>query len=84
MSHRPQTNYFAEDGYRYGVMFGDGSVAEYWNGKTQRYHAEAYLAKVLEEHRRWREAGAAEGMPQHSPDVITLARARLGQPWERI
>lgn len=83
MSHRPQSNYFAEDGYRYGVMFNDGSVAEYWNGKTQRYHAEAYLAKVLEEHRLWREHHPSPD-PNYMPDHITLARARLGQPWERI
>ena len=26
-------NYLAPDGYRYGVMFNDGSVSERWNGE---------------------------------------------------
>jgi len=38
---RGEHNFWDEDGYRYGVRFGDGSVRSVWNGKTQREQAEA-------------------------------------------
>ena len=34
-----QSNYYAPDGFRYGVMFSDGSVRAIWNGPTQRERA---------------------------------------------
>ena len=37
---RQEGNFYAPDGYRYGVMFADGSVRNIWNGKTQRQRAE--------------------------------------------
>lgn len=68
------SNELAPDGYRYGVMFGDGSVAERWNGRTQRDRAAAYAEGVVAEHlEQWGRA-----------DRVTLARRRPGQPWERV
>ena len=68
-------NYLAPDGYRYGVMFTDGSVAEYWNGRTQRERAEEYAAKVVADQTAW-----SGGRHDH----ITLARQRPGEPWTRV
>lgn len=64
-----QANYVAPDGYRYGVMFNDGSVTERWNGHTQRQRAElhAWLWALL-----------------YKPDNITLARRLPDGPWERV
>lgn len=70
-----QTNYWAPDGYRYGVMFDDGAVADLWNGSTQRERAEEYLAKTL--------AFVSNALHRPSRDRITLARMRSGEPWER-
>ena len=61
-------NYYAPDGYRYGVMFNDGSVGEWFNGRTQREQAE-------------REAAQCNQM--FPRDNITVARRRPGGPWER-
>ena len=61
-------NYLAPDGYRYGVMFNDGSVSERWNGKTQREQAEHEARQCNQLFPR---------------DNITLARRRPGQPWTR-
>lgn len=33
----------ALDGYQYGAMFEDGSVARRWNGRTQRRKVEEYI-----------------------------------------
>lgn len=62
-------NYLAPDGYRYGVMYNDGSVGEWFNGRTQRERAAALAA-----------ADAVE----FAPDNITLARKRPGGRWERV
>jgi hypothetical protein len=62
-------NRYAPDGYRYGVMFDDGSVAHRWNGATQRERAESYLAQMLE---------------LFPGDNITLARARPDGTWKRV
>ena len=59
-------NYLAPDGYRYGVMFNDGSVAARWNGKTQRRRAAEYAKNC-----------AAD----FHPDNITLARWKPGDEW---
>ena len=61
-------NYLAPDGYRYGVMFNDGSVSEIWNGRTQRERATEEVARLAAEHSR---------------DHITLARMRPGEAWAR-
>lgn len=71
-------NYYAPDGYRYGVMFSDGSVAAYWNGRTQRERAEEYRDTVLADQRE-RLAGT-----ERKPDNVTLARRALGQSWTRV
>lgn len=65
----PAPNYYAPDGWRYGVMFGDGSVASYWNGRTQREHASEF---------------AEDTARTYAPDRITLARRRPPGPWERV
>lgn len=39
-----QDNNLYLDGYRYGVMFTDNSVADWWNGSTQRQRAEEFLS----------------------------------------
>lgn len=64
-------NYVAPDGYRYGVMFGDGSVAHYWNGRTQRERAEEFLVDVST---RW----------PRDATRYALVRCRPGEPWTRI
>jgi hypothetical protein len=71
-----QTNYWAPDGYRYGVMFDDGSVADLWNGESQRERAEQYLESTA----GW----LATTLGRPSTDRITLARMALGEPWERV
>lgn len=63
------TNYLAPDGYRYGVMFNDGSVLDRWNGRTQRERAS-------EAAERWAR--------EFAPDNITVARRRHGEPWTRV
>ena len=67
-------NYLAPDGYRYGVMFNDGSVAERWTGRTQRERAEDYARRVVAAQMDW--------CGRH--DHITLARHLPGEPWERV
>jgi hypothetical protein len=62
-------NAFAPDGFRYGVMFSDGSVREHWNGRTQRGHAEAY-ARMMR--------------ANYPGDHITLARRPPGGRWVRV
>jgi hypothetical protein len=62
-------NYLAPDGYRYGVMFSDGSVSERWNGRTQREQAQR---------------DADDAAREYAPDRITLARRKPGEPWERV
>jgi uncharacterized protein YodC (DUF2158 family) len=46
------SNYYAPDGFRYGMRFRDGSVAEWWNGRTQRARAfeaaNRYTAEALD------------------------------------
>ena len=64
-----QSNYLAPDGYRYGVMFNDGSVMEIWNGTTQREKARECANALVKKYRG---------------DDITAARRLPGQPWERI
>lgn len=64
-----QTNWAADDGYRYGVMFNDGAIAAYWNGSTQRERA-AEAARI------W--------AAKNHPDNITLARQLPGRPWKRV
>ena len=83
-SNSPSANFLAPDGYRYGVMFNDGSVTEIWNGRTQRQRAEEYLAMTLRCHEEWRIEHGFPREPGRSPDHVTLARHRLGEPWERI
>lgn len=61
-------NRYAPDGYRYGVMFNDGSVTNRWNGHSQRERAERYLAMCKE---------------AYPGDNITLARQAPGENWER-
>ena len=62
-------NYYAPDGYRYGVMYHDGSVSSRWNGATQRQQAERQ---------------AAEDARTYHPDDITLVRHESGGAWERV
>lgn len=65
-----QANYLAPDGYRYGVMFSDGSVADYWNGVTQRDRASEYLERTTR---------------MYAGDRITLARWQPPRgPWTRV
>ena len=70
----PQSNYYAQDGYRYGVMFNDGSVKHSWNGDTQREQAIDCAAAILLEQMTY--AGRT--------DNITPCRRRNGGEWERI
>lgn len=69
MTTETARNYLAPDGYRYGVMYSDGSVGEWFNGRTQRARAAAM---------------AAEDAVRYAPDNITLARKRPGGRWERV
>lgn len=70
------SNYWAPDGYRYGVMYADGSVAARWSGRTQRARAQENLEQVIADLTAWL------GRPPR--DLITLARCQPGEPWERI
>ena len=67
-------NYLAPDGYRYGVMFQDGSVADRWNGRTQRERCAAYAREVV--------ADQEARVGRH--DHITVARRRPHETWERV
>lgn len=70
-------NHVAPDGYRYGVMFNDGSVVDYWNGRTQRQQAEEHAAKWSAEAREW-----ANG--QWLIDPHRVVRRMPGGPWEVV
>lgn len=59
----------APDGYRYGVMFSDGSIRQAWNGRTQRLHAEIVAERLAVE---------------YPGDDITVARCLPGQSWVRL
>jgi hypothetical protein len=61
-------NYFAPDGYRYGVMFGDGSIRTRWNGRTQRERAEEEAAALA---------------VTYYPDTYVVVRRALGGEWQR-
>lgn len=63
------SNMLAPDGYRYGVMYDDGSVSTRWNGRTQRERAQAEVDRLGARYKR---------------DNITLARWAPGQSWERV
>lgn len=65
---RPDLDLLAPDGFRYGVMFGDRSIRQRWNGRTQREHAEAEAARLARE---------------YPGSHITPARARPDGAWER-
>lgn len=62
----------APDGYHYGVMFNDGSVGEWFCGRTQRERCEAeargLVAEQLERHGRH--------------DDIRAVRRKPGGEWE--
>lgn len=73
-------NQLAPDGYRYGVMFNDGSVAERWNGRTQRERAQEYAAAVVAR----QIAYIAERQLDWQHDNITLARRLPNGRWERV
>jgi hypothetical protein len=62
-------NTTAPDGYQYGVMFSDGSVAMRWTGSTQRARAQEYADK------------AAEAYPDYE---IGLVRRKPGKNWELV
>lgn len=62
-------NWVAPDGYRWGVMFQDGSVYHHWTGVTQRTRAEEYLEFVRD---------------KYPGEHITLARRIPGDLWERV
>lgn len=70
-------NYCAPDGYRYGVMFHDGSVADWWNGRTQRERAEEHA-------RRWLEQARESAKGRAFIDTYTVVRHRPGQPWTSV
>lgn len=63
------SGYYMSDGYRYGVMFSDGSVGDHWNGFTQR----AQAARI-----------ATNYAALYSRDNITLARRKKNGEWERV
>jgi hypothetical protein len=68
-------NYLAPDGYRYGVQWRDGSVANRWNGRTQADRARQYLADVI--------AQQLADVGRH--DVLVLVRRRSdADPWEPV
>ena len=67
-------NFYASDGYRYGVMFGDGSVGEWYNGESQRQRAEEEARAIVDEQL------AKYGRHDH----ISVARRLPGGPWERL
>lgn len=70
----------APDGYRYGVMFNDGSVMHIWNGATQRQHAEDAAAEMLLQQITY----LAERSSDRKPDNITVARLGPNGEWERV
>ena len=67
-------NFLSADGYRYGVMFNDGSVMAKWNGKTQRERAEEEIREII--------AQQLERSGRH--DNIRLARRTLQMDWEVV
>lgn len=69
---RSLRNQYDAEGYRYGVQFSDGGVADYWNGRTQRQRAAAYLAELFTRYQRSR------------PDDYALVRRRPGGRWEKV
>lgn len=60
---------FGPDGFHYGVRFGDGSVADRWNGSTQERRAREYLAELRAEYPR---------------TAFDLVRCRRGGSWEVV
>lgn len=60
-------NYAAPDGFRYGVMFNDGSVMTVWNGRTQRQRAEEAARECAT---RWKR------------DRIVAVRKVVAGPWQ--
>jgi hypothetical protein len=49
---RQEDNFYTPDGYRYGVMFYDGSVSNIWNGRSQRERAEKEAERLNQEYPR--------------------------------
>lgn len=62
---------YDDEGWHYGVMFRDGSVACSWNGSTQRQRAQEYLDRLIGEDARY----------SHE---LCLVRHQAGQPWEAV
>ena len=69
-----QNNYYAPDGYRYGVMFNDGSVTDQWNGSTQRERAAAYVLRIL----------GRQVLSNRRLDYISVCRRKKDGEWERM
>ena len=71
-------NTLAPDGYRYGVMFNDGSVSHRWNGANQRERAQEAAATILLEQITYLRG------TDRQPDNITLCRRLPDGEWERV
>lgn len=58
---------FDDDGWQYGIRFGDGSIKDSFNGSTQRQRAkdEVNLMNAM-----------------YAPDRHVLVRRRRGGEWE--
>ena len=76
-----QSNYYASDGYRYGVMFSDGSVRHAWTGESQRERAIDCAAEILLEQITYLQG---RGINDREPDNITPCRMAKGGEWVRF
>lgn len=72
------SNYYAPDGFRYGVRHQDGSVSHHWNGRTQRAQA---FRTMAEWHAR---ALAGPFAKHHSMSSYVVVRHAPGQPWHPV
>jgi hypothetical protein len=79
VSRRRAPNFYAPDGYRYGVRHRDGSVSDRWNGSTQ-------LARARQARDAWqREALAGPFAANYMSGDLLIVRQRAGSPtWEVV
>jgi len=72
-------NFYAPDGYRYGVRFRDGSVADWWNGRTQ-------LQRAREARDRWvrRALTGQFARLYRSGDHLVVRQAQGSAVWEVV
>lgn len=73
------SNYLAPDGFRYGIRFRDGSVASWWNGRTQR-------RRVFDAIEEWRARALAGPFARNylPNDHLVVRRRSPDDPWEVV